>query len=327
MPITNLTPFAAVDVPMLDAQGQEVVVAIVKATFEVRADGKVVPAEEGSPIRAGDVVRDPDDIRSSLLYPSDLGPAKVGTDVVIVGEAVSKAPVKAADVAVKVRDRTLTLRVHGERVFYKSLMGLAMSPSAPFERKQIVYERAYGGASEDWSVVEHRNPSGVGVAKRKEDLVDRPAPQIESATTPYVVGDSPEPVGLGAIMTHWSPRKELVGTYDEAWVQARMPLPPRDFDPRFWNVAHPSLVFESPLVAGDTISISGMTLERFVFALPAFPLRLRGRFDGRGPLETAPAIDLVLVEPSRRRFEIVGRQSFVMGRRQQVLREVIAEIA
>lgn len=327
MPISNLTPYAAVDVPMLDAQGREVAVALVKATFEVRPDGRVVPSEEPSAIRAGDVVRDPDDLRSSLLYPSDLGPAKRGTDVVVVGEAVSKAPVKALDVAIKVRERAVTLRVHGERMFYKSLSGIAVGPAAPFERKLLAYERAYGGASDDWSVVEHRNPSGVGVAKQRSDLVDRPAPQIESPARPYSgPGDEPEPVGFGAIMTHWSPRKEHVGTYDDAWIKGRMPLPPRDFDDRFWNVAHPSLQFEAPLVAGDAISITGMTLDRFVFHLPALPLRIRGRFDGRPNHEVRPAIDTVLIEPSLRRFEVIARQSFPIGRRREVLREIVVEL-
>lgn len=327
MPISNLTKHAAVDVPMLDASGREIVVALVKATFEVRPDGRLVPVDDPSPIRVADVPRDPDDMRSSLLYPSELGPAKVGTDVVIVGEAVSKTPVEVLDVAVKVRERMVPLRVHGERLFYKSFTGVAVGPAAAFERKPITYERAYGGASEDWTVVEPRNPSGVGVAKHRSDLVDQPAPQIEHPEHPYTgPGDAPEPMGFGAIMTHWSPRKEYVGSYDEVWMKTRLPLPPLDFDPRFWNVAHPTLQFDVPLTAGDPISLVGMTLDRFAFVLPPFPVRILGRFDGRAPLDARPVVDTVLIEPTRRRIEITVRQAFPIGRRQQVLREIVVEM-
>jgi hypothetical protein len=42
--------------------------------------------------------------------------AKRGTDVIVVGEAISPRPVTAMDVDVKVRDVQIPLRVHGPRV-------------------------------------------------------------------------------------------------------------------------------------------------------------------------------------------------------------------
>src|SRR4029079_3507430 len=43
--------------------------------------------------------------------------------------------------------------------------------------------------------------------------------------------------GWAAIPAHWSQRARFAGTYDDAWRESRWPLPPEDFDPRFFNVA------------------------------------------------------------------------------------------
>jgi len=321
--LRNASPFQAIDVPWVDHEGCEVVIVIVKATFEVDSSGRCRPAEKPSGIRFDDVPYDPKRENSSLRYPSDLCVQKVGTDVVVIGEAVSKTPVQHVDVAVRVLQRTVPLRVHGERVFYRALGRVAIGPAAPFTHKPIVYERAYGGVAEDFSVVEERNLAGVGVAKRAADLVDRPAPQIEHPGHPHTTSrDTHAPVGYGAIPSHWAPRRGYFGTCDDAWKQARMPLAPKDHDHRFNNVAHPTLQFESPLQPGDEFSALRMTEDEFFsFKIPPFAPLVRGVFDGR-TVQARPPIDVLLVEPTRRRFELVARAPFPIGRGKEVLREV-----
>src|SRR5262249_30500138 len=154
----------------------------------------------------------------------------------------------AMDVAVQIKHRRLLLRVHGERFYYRAASGIALGPAAPFERKPIVYERAYGGTSVDFSLVERRNPAGRGVAKNPSELIDTPAPQIEAPPHPITpTDDRPAPVGLGATASHCRPRCGSAGTFAAAWMQPRMPLLPVDFDIRHNNVAHPLLEFEEPL--------------------------------------------------------------------------------
>jgi hypothetical protein len=324
MAFLNATAYRALDVPTMDARGREVVVVIVKATFEIDETGRVLRAESPAPVRTGDVLRDPDDPRSSARYPSDIAVEKHGADVVVVGEAVSRAPVTSMDVAVKVRDRTAPLRVHGERVFYQGASQVQIGPAAPFERKPIVYERAYGGASEDGSAIELKNPAGVGVAASPRDLVGKPAPQIEHPAFPHrTAGDRHPPMGYGALLPHWSPRRDRAGTFDAAWERTRMPLLPLDFDVRYHNVAHPSLIFDAPLAAGDPVAILGMTpAGLFSFEIPSFPIVVRARFDRSGLVSERPGIDTLLVEPSRSRFEIVARKAFPIGRGADVLREL-----
>lgn len=326
--LVNTTPYAANAVPMTEPSGQKVVVMIVKASFTIQAGGRVALADAQVPVRLNEVPHDPDRPWSSLRYPSDLCPSKRGADVVVVGEAVSPKPVTMMDVAVRVRDVTAPLRVHGPRVFYKGVFQIAISAAAPFERVPLVYELAYGGATDDLALIEQRNPAGRGVAASASDLIDTRAPQIEHPAHPITTGgaignNAPAPAGYGAIAAHWSPRRELAGTFDERWQSERMPLMPADFDLRHYNVAHPSLALDEPLAPGDPVTAMGLAPEGLLsFELPALRAIFWARFDGGSSVRLRPSIDTLLFEPSERRFELIARQAFPIGRGQKVLREI-----
>lgn len=324
MSLWNASPFAVQAVPFVAPDGRDVVIAIVKATFVLAKDGALSLADEQMPVRLGDELSFPDAKDSSVRFPSDVGLEKRGTDVVIVGDAVSSAPVEVMDVAVRVRDMTAPLRIHGERVYYRSLGGIVVGPAAPFERKAIVYEAAYGGTSEDFGLVEQRNPVGRGIAKNAADLVDRPAPTIEHPAHPITnASDAPEPVGFGAIASHWLPRSRYAGTFDEAWRATRMPLMPHDFDARYWNVAHPALQVEEHLRTGDLVAILGMTSTgTFTFELPALPVVLRGKTSDGRAITARPPIDTLFVDANAERVELTVRHVFPKGRGKTLLREI-----
>jgi hypothetical protein len=327
MSFFNSTRYAALDVPMPDHEGRDVVVAIVKAAFEILPSGKVVKAAEPAKIRVNHECYDPDEPMSSIKLPSDVCTEKHGTDVVVVGDAVSTTPVTVMDVAVKVRGVTVPLRVHGERVFYQGPFKVTIGPAAPFKRKPIVYENAYGGLADKGRIVEARNQSGVGVAKRSKDLIGQPAPQIEHPSRPHTtVGDDHPPVGFGAIWGHWEPRLSHAGTFDQVWMETRMPNMPLDWDVRANNVAHPSLIFDPPLAAGDEIAALGMTERGLLsFQIPRFPVVIRARFDESGKTEVRPPIDTVVILPEKGWLELTMRKAFPIGRAKDVLREIRVE--
>jgi len=327
MGLTNNTTFPGLAVPVTDLAGREQVALIVKATFDIDARGHTRFADEQSVVRPADELFDPSAANSSARYPSDIALEMVGTSVVVVGEAVSPRPVEAMDVGVKVRDTTVPLRVHGERRFYRAALGIGIGPAARFERMPIVYERAFGGASPDHRTVEVRNPAGLGAAASPADLIDTPAPQIEHPARPHTSArDKHPPAGFGAILPHWSPRREYAGTYDDVWQQTRMPLFPLDFDARYYAPAHPSLLFDPGLRPGDPIAVVGMSEEPLVFQLPRLPIELRGRSDLSGWRTVLPVIDTVLVEPGRRRVELTCRAAFLVGRGKDILRELVVEL-
>jgi hypothetical protein len=324
MTIANASHFAALAVPSTGPDGRDIVIAIVKATFVRREEGRAILADQQVPVRAADVPHFPDAPDSSIRYPSDVCPEKRGTDVIIVGDAVARAPAPSVDVAVRVREREVLLRVHGERVYCEGLAGVVIGPAAPCERKPIVYERAYGGATADRELVEDRNPLGRGIAKTAAELVGTPAPQVEDPAHPITSAeDRPAPVGLGAVSPHWMPRRGYAGTFDNAWLRSRMPLMPADFDIRHHNMAHPALQFDEPLAAGDLVAILGMHEDGiWQVELPTLPVTLCGRFHDGRRVTVRPAIDMVLIEPGKDEVQITVRHAFLLGRGKSLLREI-----
>jgi hypothetical protein len=320
--LVNATPFPAQDVPYVDKDGQEVVIGIVKATFEVLRTGKIVRAAEPSSVRLVDEPYDPKAEQSSVLFPSDVADRKQGTDVVVVGDFISAGPTTMLDAGLTVGPASFPIRVHGPRLFHKGLTGMAVGPAARFERLSMKYEFAYGGTSPDYSEVEPRNPVGRGVAKKTADLDGTLAPQLEHPARPYrSAADKHEPWCFAPIPSHWSPRKDYFGTVDEVWKETRMPLMPADFDERYNNFAPSFLQFARGIPAGASIAVLGMNAEGLVkFDLPEFRTKFIGVYEN-GKYELDGYVDTILIEPNRRRIELVSRGCFPLGRT-NLLREL-----
>ncbi|WP_437621386.1 DUF2169 family type VI secretion system accessory protein [Sorangium sp. So ce1151] len=326
----NATSYSALVVPFFDERGVDVVVVLAKATF-VRRGSKLVLADDQAPVRMADVPTNPNVVaegrESSIRYPSDMGGEKPGADIVVVGNAVSQRLVPSIDVAVKAPGRTVALRVHGERVFYKGALGLKVSPAAPFERAPITYERAYGGASRDRSIIDWRNPVGRGVHESAAELDGEPAPCIEDPAHPIEGTRETTPVGFGAIPVWWLPRRDLSGTMDAAWQAERMPLPPVDFDRRFHHLAHPSLQLNRPLREGDVIATRGLCEDvLFDVTVPALPVIAHTRRSSGPPVSLPLALDTALLEPEASRVELTFRRVVPLGRGKTLLREVRLDV-
>lgn len=302
---------------------------VVKGTMVRGPRSGFVAAPAPAVVRPADVPHFPDAPESSIRYPSDLCSAKPGADVIVIADAISPRPVQALDVAVRIGTHPAPLRIHGERIYYRSLTGISVGPAAPFERKPIVYERAYGGATPDKRIVDLRNPVGRGVAARAADLVDQPAPQIEHPAQPITsASDRPEPAGYGAIPMSWQSRAQYAGTTDERWRRTRMPLMPLDFDPRFNHVAHPSLRFPAPIAPGTLVALQRLTEDgAWQFEVPSFPVRIEARFDDGRTEVAMPGIDTLLIEATAGRVELTARHAFRRGRGRTLLRELRVQTA
>jgi hypothetical protein len=78
-----------------------------------------------------------------------------------------------------------------------------------------------------------------------------PAPQIESPRDPISARDKAyPPEGFGVVGKACLPRRQWLGTFDEAFLKSRKPLPP-DFDPAYWQSARDEM--QIPWVAGGEI--------------------------------------------------------------------------
>ena len=329
----NATPLSALAVPLQDERGVDVVVLLAKATFvqHPQRGPDLSLADEQIPVRVADVPTDPAAVEegreSSIRYPSDVSGEKPGADVVVVGHAISIRRVAALDVAVRAPGRSVTLRVHGERVYYRSGLGLKIGPGAAFERAAVTYERAYGGMSRDRSVIDWRNPAGRGVHRSAAELDGAPAPSVEDPANPIDGTRESIPVGLGAIAAWWRPRRDHAGTMDAAWQADRMPLSPLDFDRRFHQVAHPALQVERPLQPGDVIATHGLCREGlFQITVPGLRPVAHLRRSNAPKVSLPFALDMALIEPELGRVELTYRRVVPLGRGDTQLTEVRLDV-
>lgn len=120
------------------------------------------------------------------------------------------------------------------------------------------------------------------------------APQIlgKNQTIAPLGSYSPE-VGFGPIPPSWGQRLPHAGTYDKEWEDTRHPLSPVDFKYDFYNVAHPSLIYDGYLKGGETVSLAGLSHSGEVtFTLPEYEINagftdVQGvSFRGTGRLDT-----------------------------------------
>ncbi|MCC6522729.1 MAG: DUF2169 domain-containing protein [Polyangiaceae bacterium] len=195
------------------------------------------PAEAGEP-RAGTLVG------QDLFWETvaaegttfDEGLPKPRGEFLLSGSAWSATPVTSLGVMVTLGAVKKHLQVFGERFW----SGSRPSQPMPFTEMPITWERALGGPKD------HRNYAGRG---QVED------PTIGAVLLPNIElpqqllqgpRDRPPPAGFGPRTGAELPRRNLLGTMDEAWIERRFPEMPTDFDPRYgqqacedqWSGAH-----------------------------------------------------------------------------------------
>ncbi len=309
--LKNQTPFAAVMALFPDADGIETLYVTVKATFDL-GGGPHIADEQLPPLVGDQFWADPE--TSSVKYASDMHLAKPTTDVALVGRArpPQERAVPQLDVTFSAAEHRKTVRVFGNRTWRKD--GKA-TPPEPFESVPLAYEFAFGGthvieSEAPEELAEVRNPVGRGFRGKRKDaeMAGLPLPNIEDpAALVEKVGDKAVPQGFGFVAPFWMPRMAYAGTYDEAWQKKRAPYLPEDFDPRFFNAAHPDLVFDRYLEGGEPIEILNASRHGpLQFSLPA--CALQAAVNIAGSVETPPLnLETVLVEPDRPRLCLTWR--------------------
>ncbi len=322
--LSNATRHRIFEMPLYDRRGAHCLLVVIKATFQLHR-GRVICAANPTPVRIVDEYSDPQNGNSSVVAPSDLAEYKPVLDLIVEGRALPPQPALFHDVALRFRERTVPLRVHGPRIFEPDIVGVKIGRSLPFDEQNITYDLAYGGTSEDLSLVELRNIAGRGVAKNSRELEGTPAPQIEHPGKPHTrPSDRHEPVGFGPIAPHWSPRRELFGTTDtKRYRDLIMPNSPEDLDTRYFQQAHHTLQFPAHLSTGEEFMAIGMTRDSsFRFTVPEMRVQLRCLYDQRTQTRACP-VDTLFVQPDRDRFEMVARALIPLGRTAgNLLREV-----
>jgi hypothetical protein len=142
-------------------------------------------------------------------------------------------------------------------------------------------------------------------------------PNLEDPAHPLKsYGDTPPPAGFGFISPNWQPRAALAGTYDEKWMNERMPLLPTDFERRFFNAASPGLVAPGYLKGNEPVLIENASPGgRLMFSLPGVPppkvhVELRGGVHH----DLATNLDTVIINTDENLLFLIWRTHLVVRR-------------
>jgi hypothetical protein len=304
--LENFSPFPNFRYYSLDNKGQEFGIIIVKATYEIDPDGRLLLAEEQAPMVFSDKFNGALNV-SSLWHPSDLVPNKPKTDVIVnaIARAPDGEPRARWECGLQIeRDGapilTKLLRVCGARQWLpkwkrrldddeqrewrrhvKLFERWELSEPEPIAELPLHYEYAFGGLlacggdKDGKPIVDdiHCNPIGRGWLDKEWTDHTQPqrAPQIELAgdpiREPYKIY---APQSLGPIPCAWEPRLPLGGTYDQNWIDKVWPNWPEDYSLAYHNSAHPDLICADYLRGDEVIRLLGFWAEhdRFDIALP-----------------------------------------------------------
>lgn len=317
----------------LDVSGREHLVVVAKASWSIPEPGQRPRPLKPEPLVMSDqFYGEPGE--SALRYGSDFARFKPKCDVIFdtCAHAPDGKPVKQMDVAVQVGAMQKSIRVHGSRRWQRRLGITVMGEAEPFTTMPLHYGLAFGGTrwydkgKERLCEALLTNPAGLGYAgsKTASQMHDEPAPNLEDPSHPVKSPSSKSlPHALGAIARHWSPRRELAGTYDDHWRDEVFPLLPADFDEAFHQVASTDQQIAYP-IGGEVVVLKGLLrqAERLEFTLPS--TRLFGEVQRTDDSTTAIdlRVDTLSFETERRRFSAIWRASLPLVRRLQEISAV-----
>jgi len=337
-PFDNLTPFGYDASFAYDLEGSAVVVLCVAGRFRMPPGGTVgrepleIMEEQLPPAMADEYWSNP--AKSSLKSAGQGVPNRPGAEVYVRGSAWATAgrPTVRMRTSVRVDSCSKQVDVVGNRFWVRGLVDMAPTSPEPFVSMPLLYERSFGGTawSKDGRVLaqEPRNHVGRGVYASQQDAADQLLPNLEApgAYTESWNGRN-TPCGYGPIPGSWQPRLGWAGTYDQKWLDERIPLWPRDTDPRFFCAAAPGLSFNGPLRGGEAVLIEGMSPDGdFIFCLPEYRLLGKSIYADR-TIRGALHLDGVLLEPDHRAVTLFWRRVVPLGHGPRVHLRSIVRIA
>jgi hypothetical protein len=324
--ITNYTPYKVESTWGRDKDGVHEWIVAVKGTFDIKPNGSLRLADEQlEPLLLPEYNGEAG--ISSLRYDADLVAPKPTTDVLLNGTAYAPKGRPSTDFLVSLRVGRVhkVIRVIGNRRWKRGLFGCKPSKVEPITELPIIYERSYGGYDQTDPDPKHhrldpRNPVGCGVVAKSNHRLGQPLPNFQ-----YPKGsiEKSGPAGFGALDSHWSPRRELNGTYDEAWQKSRFPLLPADWDPRSLLCSPADQRPDRHLRGGEPVELENMTPDgKLRFSLPRIYLRFRTRIDNRTE-EHQGRLATVIIEPDHPRVIMVWQTSLAVHTNGDYLDETI----
>lgn len=320
--LKNNSPFVPSIAVFPNEHGIDALYVTVKATFVVGAKMEIAP-QQSPMVLADEYWGEPG--LSSIKIASDVHLCKPATDIILVGDACAPEhrPTQQLDVSVSLGEYRDTLRVFGERVWEKGMLGYRASTPQYFETMPLVYERAFGGqqvvnADTGEMAYEPSNPVGRGFFdKRAKAAIEGAAlPNLEDpAQLIAKPTDRPAPKCFAPIAASWAPRKSYAGTYDAAWQKNRAPYLPGDFNPRFFNLASLNLICKGYLRGGEPVEITNASpFGALRFTLPRCDLVADVRIAGHS-VQPPLNLETVLLQPADARVTLIWRAAVLCDKK------------
>jgi hypothetical protein len=325
--INNQTPLAASLLPHRDLAGRPHVLLVAKATWSLHthrlaaAEQQVSLSVQPQRLRLGEL--DLDDAQRQALgdrvaedvvwLDHDLLPPKPAFDVIVAGYATAPPHHTAAhlDAGIRIGSDTRVLRAFVPRVWDRGLLGYAPRPLSPCVRRVPL---SYAVA--DW---------GSGFAAMTSHADGYPLPWLESLVTPSQRTRSSErPVGFGHWPENAAHRQPHAGTYDDAWQEQRAPGLPLDFNPRFYNAAHPELQLPQAPAAGTPIGLAHLAAQPAINThMPNLTLAVQAT-TAAGAAQTVQTVrcDTLVIEPDFMRMSQVWRVTLATSEGSDALRSI-----
>ena len=336
--LDNKTDSEAEIALLADENGRDVLLVLVKTSYDIADDGSLSLSEEQEPICfEGEYFGEPG--QSSLKIAPEANFEKLATDVVLIGQAYAPGgqAVTQFDAGLQVADLRQHIRVFGDRIWQKRttakrVVTWEMSAPQPIVQVPLIYENAFGG--EDLSPDEDkhyafdpRNLIGTGVIAKNSKLDKVPLPNLEDPKqlirSPE---DRPQPVGMGFISPDWQPRLGYSGTYDENWEKTRLPMLPLDFNRTFFNAAHPRLIAQGFLQGSETIHTVNVTPQgRLSIQLPGDKPEISFKYQHKEPKKLEVKLDTIIINTDEMKLILLWRASEDVFNRIYKMEKIIVE--
>jgi hypothetical protein len=308
MELINATRMAAEYTVALDVSGRELLVVVIKGTFQI-PDKPGVPlrlSDEQLPLTMSDEFFGEPGL-SAPKYEVDFAARKHHCDVLLNASAYAPGgrPSTRVNVSAQIGSWSKSFDVVGDRTWESGVTGIGRTPAVPFTVMPITYDRAFGGTDNKHPDPSRHsafmaNPVGRGFHKQtaREYIDGAPLPNTEESDNPVTwLEGNYHPMSFGPIGRHWDPRAGYAGTYDQQWLDEVFPFLPVDFDERYFQAAPENQ--QLPKGIGDQrMTLINLTPHgRCDFVLPHFdaPVHI---FPRRGKREDFMAeLDTILLEP------------------------------
>lgn len=266
------------------AEGEKLCWVLARMTWRLdRETGELFPSERIWPLFNQPLETD------KGWFPPDGSPLRHGCELVVVGDACSREPVRSMEVSVTAGSFVSRLAVHGDRVWEELGDDLVPSEPEPFTEMPLDWTRAHGGASElEGLLAPHPlNPRGLGYYTSLEQARGNALANLEHPDHPVDTWDDvPLPVA-------WAPVGRALPWYVCAWAQGHGtddPLPAGEFPAQVdsgellelaqsWNdgAAIPCMVAPG-LEPRDPVRLD-LGATRVEFSAPRTRLELRARLE------------------------------------------------